>query len=83
MSDKKPVQNAKPNNPHPEKQMPGNVVTLSSNKCLSEDCKKKPEKAGFCAEHFEWFKEGMITREGVKARDFDKKYHDFMRRKAA
>jgi hypothetical protein len=76
---KKPVQN----NPSPEKQMPGGVVNLASHKCTAESCKAKPDRAGFCNEHYTWFKEGLLTLEGYKAKDFDKKYHAYLRRKAA
>lgn len=71
---------AKNNTPATEKQMPTNVVPIKAEKCASDDCKKKPEKAQFCAEHFAWFKEGLITADGHKAKDFDKKYHAWMRR---
>lgn len=71
MADKK--QNSQPQN---------NVVKLEAHKCTAENCKSKPERAGFCGEHYVWFKEGLLTLEGFKARDFDKKYHAFMRRKA-
>jgi hypothetical protein len=77
MSDKKPTKNT----PSPEKQMPNNVVQLHAAKCAAEDCKKKPSRAGFCEEHYEWFKEGLLTMEGYKAKDFDKKYHSWLRRK--
>ena len=60
-----------------EKQIPNNVISLSASKCCAEDCKKKPEKANFCAEHFDWFKAGLITREGMKASDFDKKFYHY------
>ncbi len=60
-----------------EKQIPNNVVALGPTKCTAEECKKKPERAGFCAEHFDWFKAGLITKEGVKASDFDKKYYAY------
>lgn len=63
--------------------MPGQVVSLSAHKCTAENCKAKPDRAGFCGEHYGWFKEGLLTLEGYKAKDFDKKYHAFMRRKAA
>ncbi|MCC6277135.1 MAG: hypothetical protein IT289_04375 [Oligoflexia bacterium] len=49
--------------------------------CMAEGCKQKFQKAGFCMEHFDWFKEGLITKEGQKPRDFNKKYYDYMRRK--
>lgn len=57
----------------------GNVVPLVT-KCTADDCKKKPEVAGFCSEHFTWFKEGLITKEGHRPSDFDKKFIAFMRR---
>lgn len=68
-------------NPSTDKQIPNNVVSLVASKCTSEGCNKKPSKAGFCDEHYVWFKEGLITTEGYKAKDFDKKYHAFMSRK--
>jgi hypothetical protein len=71
------------NNVAPEKQMPSNVVPMAANKCTAEFCKAKPERGGFCGEHFAWFKEGLVTLEGFKAKDFDKKYHAMMRRKSA
>jgi hypothetical protein len=74
---KKPMKSA----PSPEKQMPSNVIPLGSNKCTGEGCSKKPSRAGFCEEHYEWFKEGLLTMEGYRAKDFDKKYHAWMRRK--
>lgn len=51
----------------------------NEHKCRAEDCKKKPDRAGFCGEHFMWFKWGLITAEGVKARDFDKKYQGYLK----
>jgi hypothetical protein len=58
---------------------PQNVVNLPL-RCAVADCKDKPKRLHFCQEHFQWFKEGMITREGHKAKDFDKKYQAYMRR---
>lgn len=60
-----------------EKQVPNNVVPLAAAKCMGEDCKQKPSRAGFCAQHFEWFKLGLITKMGAKAPDFDKKFHHY------
>lgn len=65
-----------------DKQIPNNVVQLGSNKCKAEGCKKKPEKADFCAEHFDWFKAGLITKDGVKAQDFDKKFYHYSKKSA-
>lgn len=60
-----------------EKQIPNNVVAIGSAKCCAENCKKNHERAGFCGEHFEWFKAGLITKEGARAQDFDKKYYHY------
>jgi hypothetical protein len=59
----------------------GNVVSLPG-MCMAEDCKKKSEKANFCMEHFDWFKEGLITKEGRKPSDFEKKHFHYSQRKA-
>ena len=68
-----------------DKQVPNNVIPLASARCASEGCKAKPTRAGFCEEHFEWFKAGLITKEGHRALDFAKKYQHFMsgKRKSA
>lgn len=60
---------------------PNNVVHLA--RCPVSDCGKKPARLGFCAEHFEWFKVGLVTRKGERPSDFDKKFQAFKRRKAA
>lgn len=54
---------------------------VNEHMCRSEECKKKPDRAGFCNEHFSWFKWGLITMDGQKARDFDKKYQGFLQYK--
>ncbi len=59
------------------------VIPIGSNKCTFDECKAKPARAGFCDEHFTWFKEGLITKEGHRSPDFDKKYQAFARRKKA
>jgi hypothetical protein len=58
-----------------------NVLSLPG-MCLAEGCKAKSQKANFCMEHFDWFKEGLITKEGRKPTDFDKKHFDYTRRLA-
>ena len=66
------------------KQIPAaKVINLNPLKCTAEECKTAPDKAGFCQEHFTWFKEGLITVQGSRAKDFDKKYHAWLRRKSA
>jgi hypothetical protein len=58
-----------------EKQVPNNVLPIGPTKCTAHDCKAKPVRAGWCNEHFDWFKMGLVTKEGQKAPDFDKKWH--------
>jgi hypothetical protein len=33
----------------------------------------------FCKEHYDWFKFGLITKEGKRPTDFDKKYTAYMK----
>jgi hypothetical protein len=61
----------------------GNNVAPITRKCQYEPCRLKDSRAGFCEEHYYWFKEGLITKSGEKAKDFDKKYQAFKRRQAA
>ena len=58
------------------------VIPLRPDACLAEGCKQKSVKASFCIEHFDWFKEGLITKEGRKPSDFDKKFYAYQNRKA-
>lgn len=55
-----------------------NVVTMAI--CPVEKCGKKAARSEFCAEHFLWFKEGLINRAGEKPKDFDKKYQAYLLR---
>lgn len=58
-----------------------NNVVMMPERCPV--CAGKAHRAGFCNEHFVWFKEGLVNRKGEKPNDFDKKYEAFMRKKAA
>lgn len=58
-------------------QAPSNVAYLPQS-CPAEGCSTKPKRAGFCQEHFEWFKFGLITKKGEQAKDFDKKYQTYI-----
>ncbi|MFK8139244.1 MAG: hypothetical protein AB8E15_12870 [Bdellovibrionales bacterium] len=60
-----------------KEQPASNVIPFSLNQCVEEDCKQKPDRAGFCNEHYAWFKFGAITKEGQHAKDFDKKMQAF------
>lgn len=57
----------------------GQVVQLPL-QCVFVECKDKPKRLNFCSDHFAWFKEGLVTRDGEKAKDFDKKFQAYSRR---
>ncbi|NJL25564.1 MAG: hypothetical protein HC902_10590 [Calothrix sp. SM1_5_4] len=59
-----------------------NVVALNTNCCV-EKCGKKVSKMNFCAEHYAWFKEGLVNKKGQLPPDFDKKYQAYMTKKKA
>ena len=60
-----------------------NVTALGSAKCCYDGCSKKSELTNFCREHYDWFKFGLITKDGKKPVDFDRKFQAYQRRKAA
>lgn len=64
-------------------QAPQSNAVVGPSHCVSEGCKKSPDRAGFCNEHFGWFKAGLITKEGKRASDFDKKFYHFNKGKKA
>lgn len=56
--------------------------TAAATHCTADGCKKKAEKMSFCSEHYDWFKFGLITREGHKPIDFQKKWESYQRLKS-
>lgn len=71
---KEPKAQKGPNPPAPQ-----NVVALPS-RCPVDGCGKKATRAEFCEEHFQWFKEGLISRDGKRPKDFDKKHRAYLLR---
>lgn len=68
---------------HQEPKAEGTMAPVSNlpTACKAQGCKKKSDKLDFCNEHYDWFKFGLITREGAKPIDFDKKYQSYMKHK--
>ncbi|HVK59901.1 MAG TPA: hypothetical protein VM432_00050 [Bdellovibrionales bacterium] len=62
-------------------QQSDNVVAMPT-RCACDGCSKKSELQNFCAEHYDWFKFGLITKEGKKPIDFDKKFMAFKKHAA-
>lgn len=64
-------------------QQQGGNVQQMPDRCPVAECKKAVKRMHFCEEHFGWYKEGLINKKGEKPSDFDKKYQQFLRKKAA
>lgn len=62
-----------------KKQQNDNVAQLPT-RCAAESCSQKTSRMNFCDEHFLWFKEGLINKEGKRPTDFDKKFMAFRAR---
>ena len=45
--------------------------------CKVKACRHNPDKFGFCGEHFDQFKFGLITKAGELCSDFDKKSEQY------
>jgi hypothetical protein len=41
--------------------------------CKAETCKAKPQKFGFCQDHYELYMAGVIRGDGKKPLDYDEK----------
>lgn len=67
------------NQPQNAPQGGSNVVALVT-RCPVDACGKKVHRSSFCEMHFDWFKQGLISRDGKKPSDFDKKYQAYMKR---
>jgi hypothetical protein len=52
-------------------------VATSVEFCKCEGCKGQQDRFTFCDTHYEWFKFGLITKEGKKVGDFEKKWGHF------
>ena len=59
---------------------PGSAPSQGPEKlhCGYSGCKDKPHKFSFCHNHYDWFKFGLIRKDGKHAADFDKKLEHFL-----
>ncbi|OFZ82916.1 MAG: hypothetical protein A2583_16710 [Bdellovibrionales bacterium RIFOXYD1_FULL_53_11] len=57
----------------------GNIVAEG---CTHKGCKTKPARFGFCPEHYEQFKFGLIKKTGEPVPDYDKKFEQYAAYKA-
>ncbi len=45
--------------------------------CIGRSCKSKPSRFGFCDEHFDQYKFGLIKKDGENVPDYDKKLEHY------
>ncbi len=46
-------------------------------KCQVKECKTGPSRFGFCKEHFDHYKFGLVNKEGRKVSDYERKFEHF------
>jgi len=49
--------------------------------CTAKACKHSDARFGFCAEHYEQFKFGLIKKTGEMVPDYDKKFEQYQTHK--
>ncbi len=49
--------------------------------CLAKSCKTKPSSFGFCEEHYDQFKFGLIRKTGELVPDHEKKLEHYLSHK--
>ncbi len=52
-------------------------ASASINGCLSGGCKSQVDRFGFCKEHYEQFKFGLLKKDGSPVPDFEKKVEHY------
>jgi hypothetical protein len=60
-----------------------NKGPVTADRCPVAECKSPVKRMHFCEEHFFWFKDGLVNKHGEKPTDFDKKFQNYKRKKAA
>ncbi len=43
-------------------------------RCIGEGCKKNAARFGFCAQHYDYYKFGLMRKDGKLVSDYDKKF---------
>jgi len=56
-----------------------NVVPIGNLNCVFETCKSKSKRFGFCLDHYEQFKFGLIKKNGTKPTDYNEKMKHFIK----
>jgi len=56
----------------------GKSEAVVVDRCKAMECKKESNRMEFCAEHYDWFKFGLINKKGEKVSDFEKKFEHYL-----
>lgn len=56
---------------------PGSQGPTGPQGCGAKSCTNKEKRFGFCQEHYDHFKFGLIKRTGEKVSDYEKKLEHF------
>ena len=59
---------------HKEIHAPKKATTSGTGGCTAKGCRHSEARFGFCEEHYEHFKFGLIKRSGEPASDYEKKF---------
>ncbi len=70
----KPSAPASNQHDHKEIQAPKKATVSATGSCIAKACKHPEDRFGFCDEHYEQFKFGLIKRSGEPVPDYDKKF---------
>lgn len=54
------------------------VGAAAPEKCGVNGCKSKVASFGFCSEHFEQYKFGLINKKGQNVPDYEKKFEHYV-----
>jgi hypothetical protein len=74
----KPQGTAAPqNHSHGPGHAPKGAPATGDGRCTAKACKSGEKRFGFCDEHFEQFKFGLIKRTGEPVSDYEKKFEHY------
>ena len=61
----------------PQKEEKSDGGGMVKESCIGEGCKTKVSLFGFCAEHYDQFKFGLINKKGKAVPDYEKKFDHY------
>lgn len=77
-----PAKTEKKEPQHPSGKAPKTMYVPSPGGCLSWGCKVASARFGFCHEHYDYFKFGLIKKNGEPVPDYEKKIEHYLALKA-